>query len=145
MLRSRKISLIAILALCCALLSACYPNGRPFSSLDTPDSAIVRYVSEDGILQVEDAAAIAAFVDMLNSCTYEKFDDDEDTDTVFKQREYYRIIIGDEVVYINDEVDEIYINPLVNSGREGRYKIVDFNQEIFDNFLAAATKSPAEQ
>ena len=83
---------------------------------------------------------------MLNGCTYEKFDDDDDTDTVFKQRQYYRISIEDQVFYINDEVSEIYINPIVNSGREGRYKIVDFNKDIFDALLAAAevTTPPAQ-
>ncbi len=146
MLRSRKISLIALLAVCCLLLSACYPNGRPFSSIDIPDFITVKDVRKDGeIYKIADGQQIKAFVDMLNNCTYEKFDDDDDTDTVFKQRQFYRVSIEDQVYYINDEVSELYINPIVNSGREGRYKIVDFNKDVFNAFLDAALEDPNAQ
>ncbi len=147
MLRSRKISFVAILALCVILLSACYPNGRPFASIDETDLITINDVRKGGgVYTIKDQTQIKAFIDMLNGCTYEKFDDDDDTDTVFKQRKYYRISIEDQVFYINDEVSEIYINPIVNSGREGRYKIVDFNKDIFDALLAAAevTAPPAQ-
>jgi hypothetical protein len=146
MLRSRKISLIAIFALCCLIFSACAPNGRPFSELEVPEVIIVMgaKAKEGKNYKITNGEKIKEFVDMLNNCTYEKFDDDEDTDTVFKQFKHLRVTIGDQVFYIYADLAEMYINPLVNSGREGRYKIVDFNKDIFDALLDAAENKPAD-
>jgi hypothetical protein len=54
-------------------------------------------------------------------------------------------MIGDQAYYINEEVCEIYINPTVNSGREGRYKIVDFDKSIFDALISAASSPEPQQ
>ena len=144
MLRSRKTALLVILIIICSLLASCYPNGRPFSKIAYADSVVLKDMRGPGIYEIKDKAAIEAFIDMLNGCTYEKLDAD-DPESVFKQYEYYRTMIGDQAYYINEEVCEIYINPTVNSGREGRYKIVDFDKSIFDALISAASSPEPQQ
>ena len=145
MLRSRKISLIAIFAICCLLFSACAPNGRPFSAIEAPDVIIIfgAKPSDGTNYRITDGEKIQAFVDMLNNCTYEELDEDAE-DTVFKQNSFLRGRVGDQTFYINADVAEMYINPVVNSGKEGRYKMVDFDKSVLDALIAAAENKSAD-
>ena len=86
MLRSRKTALLVILIISCSLLASCYPNGRPFSKIDYADTVVLKDMRGPGIYEIKDRAAIEAFIDMLNGCTYEKLDAD-DPESVFKKYE----------------------------------------------------------